>query len=1345
MPLHAVPLNADWVGAGAYRGGFGRADGSWGLGDRQQVAAPGIHSPGAGLPALKWEQFAAPSAIEGLELGASWVTHPSDYQRRQFVVDGEWAGAGPYTGTIGFVRGSWSGQIVISPGGFASSEFAEPLIFSSQFVAPAGVDSLATAGQHYALFSWQYAPPQWRLDASWVGRDSYAPPAAATTDGAWSLPSESKQVSLTGWDGLALGFPSLERMLGILSPTGIQPVEIPSHTVANLAAPIRPSGFNAQAFGAAEAWNWRRYVGGRGFVASLYGVAYAQGGVKEIAPKGLIPPPLGTINVINTTADQQAQPKGIAAPPLGAPGVSPRTVWPSGVYGTGAGFPRVQFPPQPAGWQSSTFGYAVVEYKTKLAAPVGIDGFSTGFPAIRDRAITIQHHASPVTALFGDVLVRTLNQALRVQGFDSFIAGDWSEVRSTRRWLVVEGRALSEYGHAAIRNKTPSFAPAGWESLDWGGPDVGWRIRSVTPSGIATPFQQVAQPSLWQTPSLKPAGLAAPAVPSPYIWDARRYVLARGADLSAVGSPTVGFTWRRLTLEGRGVAGAAYGRPWLSHWTRNLPVLGADYLRAGVPWVTPGVRYVEPVAIPEIYMSRHQVGGTRYLGPEGFDAVRWLTRIIPESQEIFPKTFGASYGAPRVIHRTVYLLPLGITTYPEEFMHWGVARAWNLRQIITQNEAEESELRPLPWSQWTLVENRNRPVRAAGFVAGRYGSALVTNAARPVYGIGIPYPALPGYYQAGSVTHAQRWLTLDGIEPPPISRWAVAHNKAVPLLASGYVASAFGTAGVVNLRRFYQAQGWAADVFGYAFVADAIRTLTFEGRYGIQPPVIAMPSVYLSTRYVEPPPIATDQSKLGLPILITHRNEIIPRWSHSDRVGTEIRVRNVTPEVMTKGRNSEEFGDAFTRLEWRPVDAHGTSMQLFGSARIADRRQSIAVAGRNFMAIGDKITVRRIGQDPVVTQRIDLRVFIIGADDIQREADEGYGIAAPRPAAGVPNLLKGYIFHGIPFGDAHNMLRMGQPYVTANTIRVEPGYGELLVSEPVVTLRVRTLEASTLEDTEIKLGKPRLSPHTIYAVLEASDQAIRNHDMHLQRLHPVNDGARFGRPSLTLYRGLISPRSIGPTSPIGTWGVGRPTAYNLRRYVKAAGSNMARMGWATIPGVQSVLLEEPVESVSWGRPSLTRPPYVGPQTVRANAIVPPPPSSPVVDFFNRAVRASGFLAQAMGASGQGSTTNMPQRLYVGPRKPNIPHGFVASDYGTPWVSYRVRGLSAEGFESFLSEYDFQNFKHRMRVTRTEIPKPRLTIAPEGFAALETGAPDLLLGVHYIRPDGNADQYRKGAF
>ena len=106
---------------------------------------------------------------------------------------------------------------------------------------------------------------------------------------------------------------------------------------------------------------------------------------------------------------------------------------------------------------------------------------------------------------------------------------------------------------------------------------------------------------------------------------------------------------------------------------------------------------------------------------------------------------------------------------------------------------------------------------------------------------------------------------------------------------------------------------------------------------------------------------------------------------------------------------------------------------------------------------------------------------------------------------------------------------------------------------------------------------------------------------------------------------------------------------------------------------------------------------------------------------------------------------MPQNLHVGPRWPNIPAGFVASDYGQPWVSHRVRELTLEGFESFLSEYDFQNFKHRMRVSRTEIPKPRLTVSPEGFAALETGAPDLLLGVHYIRPDGNADQYRKGAF
>lgn len=84
----------------------------------------------------------------------------------------------------------------------------------------------------------------------------------------------------------------------------------------------------------------------------------------------------------------------------------------------------------------------------------------------------------------------------------------------------------------------------------------------------------------------------------------------------------------------------------------------------------------------------------------------------------------------------------------------------------------------------------------------------------------------------------------------------------------------------------------------------------------------------------------------------------------------------------------------------------------------------------------------------------------------------------------------------------------GNAFVHANSIRVEPGIYELTVGEPFVGLRIRTITADKSIESAAAFGKPRLSPHTIYAVVEAPQQAKENHDS--RELHYV-DGGRYGK------------------------------------------------------------------------------------------------------------------------------------------------------------------------------------------------------------------------------------------
>ena len=95
--------------------------------------------------------------------------------------------------------------------------------------------------------------------------------------------------------------------------------------------------------------------------------------------------------------------------------------------------------------------------------------------------------------------------------------------------------------------------------------------------------------------------------------------------------------------------------------------------------------------------------------------------------------------------------------------------------------------------------------------------------------------------------------------------------------------------------------------------------------------------------------------------------------------------------------------------------------------------------------------------------------------------------------------------------------------------------------------------------------------------------------------------------------------------------------------------------------------------------------------------------------------------------------------------PTIPNGFASEIFGKTGISLRVRDVGVIGFDSFISEMDISNFKGRMKVTLVKKPviiEPK-EIELQSFGDTAYGTPGIRLKVHYIRPDGNSDQYRKG--
>lgn len=1137
--------------------------------------------------------------------------------------------------------------------------------------------------------------------------------------------------------------PSIRETQRTVRPNGWDSCSVQYPYVTDTA--LRPVGIRTRVeFGTPVVFNWDRYIPYKGFDAQLFGTAYVQGGVKTVRVDGSAANLFGTTAVINTTANQTAKPWGIEPPVASKPFVSPQTLWPFGFIGL-VGIPMVQRNPSPKGFELLAFGYPTVIDRTRYLRSEGFDALSFSYPRAADKARKVLHKASTVTSIFGDVAARLKTLRVQAQGLDSFEGSPWGEVRSTRRSVVVPGAYCVEFGASEARNKTPSLSPAGLQADSFGAHHFGARVRVVYVSGVSYPSQQVAKPSLWKTPSLQPNGLPAPALPTHVIGHGRRELLAAGNTLSLQGKPTVAFRYRKVVAEGFGLRADLHGVARLEHGRRTLPAGGQWAGAYGTAWVSASPRVIAPDGIETPRgRSLSMVGGRRWLGADGFVATRFGARIIPERLDVYVQGFAGVIGLASVLNTRRHLPVIGITTYPEEMQRYGTAAAWNRRQYVRQEFDVDSALNPPAWSAWTAVANRNRFIGAVGALLGRVGEPAITNGARAILPAGAVPPHSIGVALAA---YRVRSFSLEGMEPPITSRWAIVVNKAAVLRPAGLYATAFGRAAVETNRRFITYAG-GMDVFapGNAFAAPRIRGIDVEKRYAIAPPYIIPPGVQLATRYVDAAPNGIKAPEVGRASLHVVWRGLIPRWSHKDYFG-EPRLHNVTPELLTRGRESDEHGQALVRLEWRPVVAEGLDQALFGPARIADRLQRIGVSGTDFFRLGDKLKILNDAAPPQAPQRISL-VNILNSLENQLDGD---GISPPggkEPNSyphsdqfGMPSLQQLVVY----VAEDEPQTRMGRPVVTANSIRVEPGYSEYSFGSPFVSLRRRVITPAGIL-RKIEPGRPRVSPHTIYAVKEAPQQAIANHPSATPKY--VADGEAFGLAEIqNKHRGVQVFYRYEESL------IGRPKVNNARQYLLPEGKRMQQFGWVTIPGDQLVdaAHEDGAFPVAFGVATVAPPPYTGPRILAAQsagAVIPP---RPVVDFFHRTVTAKGISSLQMGKSEyQGGPPQQPYAwpyLRVGPLMPTIPKGISTEVFGETWVSLRIRGLAMEGFDAFLSEYDINKFKERMRVRNSiddsaSAPKP-MGIAALGAVNTDAGTPTIWNRIQYIRPDGNSDQHRKG--
>lgn len=1154
----------------------------------------------------------------------------------------------------------------------------------------------------------------------------------AINDGKVGTPNLSivQFIAPSGLNRLAFGFANIWNYRQLVKAVAINTSAVGNPKVENFFKQIRPEGVHQKDIGVPLIYNSIQYLSPASFDPSRYGTAYLIGGVRWLNVEGYNSNAFGAIALKNTTANQEIKPSSINSLRVPAPNVSPRILYAQGINISAMGRPDVRSPVLlPNGLAHSQYGKPTVWYHTRPLSPGGIQSYESGFPKVFDPTRFLLPTQFNRSSVFGDTAVRNKSVYVRPTSIFNEVVTPWAIVTNNRRYYAPAGIKSQSIGNAGIRNKTPSVFPQPITAPIFSTPTIGYRIRAVRPVGFN--HLGLGRPTLTKTPELLPEGIASLRVSAPTVWFKNRELDLAQEGIAGFksGNATTWFRYRNVASESWKSSNA--GVPTLTHGVRNIITHGFASNDYGYAWVSRGTRLVAPSGIYNEFASNHMVGGTRYIKPDGYIATKWGTRIIPESQTVRPLGFGGMFGQNAIGLYTRYLRPSGyisVGTQPAD--RWGNGKIYNKRQYITQTFDGNNGLVPPKWSEWQSIQNRNRVVGTIGFDAQKFGYSQIDNRATPLLVKGIS-PPVGGRFDVSMIAHANRRLSLTGIEPVPISTWSVVHNTARVIGAKGIEQTLFGKAEALKTRRYYDRVGRIESFeSGIPMISHRVRTVNIESRYSIAPPIIRLPDVKLNTRYVAFNGFET--ARYSEPSLFIRFNIIAPRWAHKDNQG-EPRIHNVTPELKQRGHNSEEFGIASIRTQWRNIYAQGDRATLFGLSKIADTKQNIVVRGWQDTNVTQNLNVTQTGTNPYVTQTIWLS---------RDGGGQSQGIEPPyMPNPGVnQNVLYA---EGVP------ATRFGNSVVHSNNLKVDIGISiNNIPVGPVIYNKKREI---SLTDNGIKptraLGKLRLSPYTIWATKDTPDQARNNHpgaSFHEIDYYEnqIGDQNKIGRPSLTLKNRTIAQH--GNTSAR----VGQPSVSLKTRYLLPSTIRGAAVGIPEIPFTLKKINLDRFEFLSeaHGIATVSRPAYIGPQEIKPKSIEPTGLGDSKIDLLRRTLSAFGHNSLAMGTGKYDDTPYMWQGLRVGEHVPFVVGGDDMSAFGKAAIGLRIREIPVEGFVAFRSEYTLDQFNKRMKVEGTTTDYiESISVGPVGIDSMQMGAVGIKWGQQFIRPDGNSDQFRKGGY
>lgn len=1118
-----------------------------------------------------------------------------------------------------------------------------------------------------------------------------------------------------------------------LRPVGFDSSATGKPFIKNNAVRIYLSGIYQLSFGNQYAYNKTKFVRPSGGSYAAMGISGLRGGKRYLNLGGIISPSMPIPRVVNTREDRRITQVGnISAPSVSGPLLSPRTIRSYGLSSELFGRPLLQKPPRPSGFVASFYGIPLVILRNRNIRLQGLDYAVVTNPTIFDPTQRVYAQQVIQTAIFGDIAIYNKSRFLKPIGFLSEQIPQWSTFENFWKFAVPFSISAPLIPKPTIYNLRQIFRLPGIDAALFGHSSIGHARRNVKPSGIVKQAT-FGSATFRKTPELLIVGSNLAAFGYAWVSHRNRPFVFKGFATDILGSVNVVHKQRYLKVFG--FSQFTMGEPAITHYRREFLIPSINTPGIGNHKIAFSLQVIEVRSIYGGSIGRPLVGGSQYVEPEGFDTLKFGNRIIPEIKRVYPQSFRESFGLTALRLGRFLIKPEGFSSDNQGYVgRWGYSKVWNLRQYIIQNFIINSGLTPPDWPIWTKIENCNRALGITGFNAEKIAEPQIANGARALLTFGIEEPKID---MGNLVAYRIRKLPLVGEDFSQISGWTNVRNYAIVVQPKGFVANLFGEkAALRNTRRIFERIGnFESLQMGYGMISYGVRELTFEGRYGIQPPRIELPKVALRTRQIYP---RSDSSMaaMGYPDLVTYIRKITPRWTMQDKYG-HVDVRNRNRNLLTRGNVTEEIGKPTLDLQRKYIKPDGQILGVIPKPVIGFRNRAMQIAGFSGLTVSTKAKVEnKLVPPPILNSLQYIRLIKYNTGGV--EAEYGYGIDVPDKQISTPKIRSQTIQSEGFFREL-----LGTPTVHANSIMLYAGIYQESYGTPRVWVKVQRVNVSGIEST-LAYGRPRLTPHTIYAPLGAPSQAVQNHPI-WGDLHQVNSMTVFGYLMVSLKDNGTAPPPKKFMQGFDVSRYGTPYIGLHRRYIKPPSINMFRSGWHRIGDEKQIV--EQFDSRSFmavGTPRVSRP-----VVVNLTRVLPPQGFSALhvgqsrIDLFHRTLKVTGFFSQQMGAS-RGGMEYMPQSLYIGPRIATRPNGFKQTKYGTPWISFYVREIKTKGFDMFVSEYDYTLFNERMRVI-TKVERPTRQVVVQGFNATLVGVLDIKPDVQYIRPDGNANQFRKGGF